>query len=407
VSSLAGGRVLCALGAAALIVALGASAAESDLARDSERELVLPFGPWPLPSPVDGSNRVFGSPGAIALGQRLFESPRLGSGSAVRCASCHEPWRAFADGRVRAFGLEAGSRNTPTLLNVSYSRWFGWDGASDTLWGQNIRPLLDPREMNTSAGHVATLLRDDPELSELYRNAFGVDPGEDDEAVLVDVAKALASYVGTLVTGRTAFDEYRSALLDHDTVVARRYPAAAVRGLSLFVGKGGCARCHGGPTFSDGSFHPSLIHSMLADGERDAGRAIGLERWRQSPYTRHGKFSDLDEAGRGAPQPEIDARGDPAGMFRTPALRGVARTAPYMHDGSVASLCDAALPHAIDYRIVRSGTTPPDTFALSISERHDIAQFLITLGEETAGVLHDPAATECHAGTRVALHDAP
>ena len=114
---------------------------------EAEKRRILSHGPWPPPAHRDPSNRVSGNPQAVALGERLFFDPRLSGTGSVLCASCHVPFRAFQDGRPRALGLEEVERNTPTLFNVGFYRWYGWGGGHDSLWSQSIRPLLDPREM--------------------------------------------------------------------------------------------------------------------------------------------------------------------------------------------------------------------------------------------------------------------
>lgn len=350
--------------AAAMSFAAGAASLEGD-----ERARILAHGPWPPAARADPSNRVSENAAAIALGERLFHTARLSTVGGLRCASCHEPWRSFTDGRSKAIGAEAGQRNTQGLLNVGLNRWFGWDGANDTLWGQSVRPMLDPREMRASPAHVARLMRDDAELGELYRRAFDAAPSADDEAVLVAVGKALAAYQATLISPRTAFDEFRDALQRGDTQAAARYPVEARRGLQIFEGRGGCARCHTGATFSDGRFHRSLIESIRFDGERDNGRATGSAQLKQSAYRRSGRFSDA--AGPGVVVPEVEPL---SGAFRTPGLREVAATAPYMHDGSVDNLCEALRPHAV-------ATGDPHVAAepLSLAERRDLLAFLRTL----------------------------
>jgi len=105
--------------------------------------VVFQHGPWPPPLPRDPSNRVSGDPAAIALGQRLFFDGRLSAGGAVACASCHDPARAWTDGRKQAVGLAPLDRNTPTILNVARQRWFSWDGRADSLWSQSVKPIVD------------------------------------------------------------------------------------------------------------------------------------------------------------------------------------------------------------------------------------------------------------------------
>jgi cytochrome c peroxidase len=192
------------------------------------------------------------------------------------------PYRGWQDGRKRAFGLSEAELNTPSLLNARLNRRFGWKATNETLWKQSIRPLLDPREMRSSAAHVARTVR--TLFYKDYTTAFGREPGADDEDLLLDAGKALAAFQETLISPRTPFDDFRDALERRDQEAAARYPMAARRGARLFVER--CSACHSGPHFSNGE---------LVDG------------------------------------------------FRVPGLRNVALTAPYLHDGSAATLHEAAV----------------------------------------------------------------
>jgi cytochrome c peroxidase len=324
---------------AATLDAIGTSAPFTE----EERARILSLGPWP-PAPLrDTANVASGTPGGIAFGELLFHSARLSDAGGVRCASCHEPWRDFTDGRAQALGRSPGTRNTPTLLNVAGHRHFGWDGANDQLWRQSLRPLQDAREMPASAAHVGALVRLDPALRARYEATFGSAPGADDERVLRDVGRALAAYAETLASPRSPFDDWRDALAasarGREPSASTSFPPAALRGLRLFVGRAGCVACHGGPAFGDDDFHVSLVHSLGPDAAPDAGRAAG-----------------------------------PSNAFRTPGLREAAATAPYMHDGSVARLCDAVKPHAVD---PASPALPQPVSAAT--DRRDLVAFLRTL----------------------------
>lgn len=263
----------------ALVLALSLPAGAAAFSAE-ESAAVQSHGPWPPPVRRDATNPVSGKAEAIALGERLFFEPRLSGTGSVLCATCHVPYRRFQDSRARAFGLEETERNTPTLLDVGfYARW-GWEGARDSLWSQSIRPLLEPLEMRSTPAHVAETVR--KLYGKDYRSAFGRAPPGDDEAILSDVGKALAAYQETLVSARTAFDAFRDALVRGDAAATAAYPPAAQRGLRVFVRA--CNGCHAGPTFSSGAI---------------------------------------------------------VGGYRVPALRNVALTAPYMHDGRAATLREA------------------------------------------------------------------
>ena len=337
-------------------------------------------GPWPPPLAPDPSNRVSGHAAAVAFGERLFFSPRL-SGGGLLCASCHAPWRGFVDGRDRAQGLGRGDRNTPTLWNVRFNQWFGWDGAHESLWAQSIRPLFEPREMGSSPSALAALIRRDAGFAADYQSAFGRTPPDEDALLVADLGKALAAFQETLVSPPGAFDQMREALAAGASAPPP-YPQSAQRGLRLFIGRAGCATCHAGPLFSDGRFHPSAIASVTTAGVPDTGREAAIAVLNSNPYRRRGRFDDA--AGSADPLPAILTAvpgSANSGAFRTPGLREVAATGPYMHDGSVARLCDTLRPHAFD----PEGPAPAP--ALSPEDRRDLVAFLRSLSAPTDPVL--------------------
>jgi cytochrome c peroxidase len=357
-----------------------------------EIRLVLRHGPWPQPVLRDPSNRVSGDPAAIALGARLFFDARLSANDAVACASCHVPTRAWTDGRARARGLGELDRNTPTVLDAGLGRWFGWDGASDSLWSFAVKPLLHPAEMGASAKHVAGVVRADTTYACLYRAAFRAPPGGDDQAVLVDAAKALAAYVETLRSGRTPFDEFRDALARGDRAAMARYPAAAQRGLKLFVGKGSCSVCHFGPAFTNGEFHEIGIPFALGPGRVDAGRHEGIKRLRSDPLNLLGKYSDDATRASATRTRHVEATHASFGQFKTPGLRNVALTAPYMHSGRLATLRDVVRHYSeldVD-RVHADGEALLRPLRLTAGESDDLVAFLESLTDPRAGETLDP-----------------
>jgi len=299
---------------------------------------ILSLGPWPPAPQRDPSNRVSGNAAAIELGALLFADPALSRTGTLACASCHVAARAFTDGRARAQGLAAGDRNTPSLVNIGHRRWYGWDGASDSLWAQSLRPLLDPREMGNDAAGVARRVRDDTALRAVYERAFGTAPDGRDETVAVNVAKALAAFQETLVTRRTPFDEFRDALARGDRAAMARYPMLAQRGLAIFVGSGNCVLCHGGPHFTNGEFHDVGIPFFVAPGRVDPGRYEGIRALQASPYSLLGAYNDDAARTTATSTRHVALAHRNFGEFKVPSLREVARTAPYMHDGSLATL---------------------------------------------------------------------
>jgi cytochrome c peroxidase len=364
---------------------------------EAERTTLLSHGPWPSSWSPDPSNRVSGSAGAIALGERLFFEPRLSAGARVLCATCHAPFRSWQDGRARAVGLAPVERNTPSVLNVRYARWLGWDGAGDSLWAQSLRPIVDAREMGGSAAGAAALVRTDPEYACLYERAFGGPPPAQDDALLAGIGKALAAYQETLVTGRTPFDEFRDALARADGNAAATYPAAARRGAKIFAGRGNCSLCHSGPAFSNGEFHDAGVPFFNPDRSVDPGRHAGIRRLRGNPYNLLGQYSD-DASGRTAVKTRhADLLHRNFGEFKVPMLRNVALTAPYMHNGSLATLADV-VRHYSELNVERlhaDGESVLRPLRLTKAESADLVAFLESLTERASAIAPARAPAIC------------
>jgi len=346
---------------------------------ETEIKTVLSHGPWPPAPRKDPSNRVSRKAAAIALGERLFFEPRLSGTGSVLCATCHVPFRQFQDARPRAFGLEEVDRNTPSLLNVGLYRWYGWDGAQDSLWAQSIRPLLDPREMRASPAHVASTVR--ALYPKEYEKAFSRVPPEDDQELLVDVGKALAAYQETLLTRRTPFDDFRDSL---EKGTSTNYPPAAQRGLRIFVGKGNCSVCHFGPQFSNGEFADTGVPFFAGKGRVDAGRHEGIKKVKASPYNLLGRFNDDATRANAIGTAHVDLQHRNFGEFRVPGLRNVALTAPYMHNGSLASLRDVVQHYSEinEDRQHLDGEKILRKLHLTPGEIDDVVAFLVSLTEQ-------------------------
>jgi cytochrome c peroxidase len=314
-------------------------AAFSQSLTEEETRAILRHGPWPAPWAPDPSNRVSGKAAAIELGERLFFEPRLSPSGKVLCATCHAPFRAWQDARPRALGLAEVERNTISVLNVRYGRWFGWDGAGDSLWAQSIRPILDAREMGGSLAQAAALVRNDADLACRFEKAFGALP-RSDAGIVAAIGKALAAFQETLVTGRSPFDDFRDALGRGEAQALKAYPEPALRGLRIFVGKGNCSLCHAGPAFTNGEFHDTGVPFFVAGGGVDAGRHAGIRKLLASEFNLLGHHSD-DPGGKSAVRTRHVAPGHRNfGEFKVPGLRNVALTGPYMHNGSLATLAD-------------------------------------------------------------------
>jgi cytochrome c peroxidase len=362
---------------------------------ESELRAIASHGPWPPPFRADPSNRVSGKTEAIELGQRLFFDARLSSGGNVSCSRCHVPERNWTDGEARAKGLALTDRNTPGLANVRLQRWFGWDGAHDSLWSQSIRPILDAREMGSGAAEVARLVRGDAQLACRYRKAFGEVPARDEE-LLVGVAKALAAFQETLVSGRTAFDGFRDALLKGDEAGIAKYPEAAKRGLRLFVGRGSCNVCHVGPAFTNGEFHDTGIPFFIEPGKVDPGRHEGIRKLLASRYNLLGPYNDDPSRSTATGTRHVALEHRNFGEFRTPSLRNLARTAPYMHNGRLATLRDVVDHYSSisPDRLHSDGEAILKPLRLSEEESRDLVALLESLADR-GGVRRTALAGVC------------
>jgi cytochrome c peroxidase len=351
-----------------------------------EIRVILRHGPWPQPVQADASNRAAGNADAIALGERLFFDRRLSGDGAMSCAACHLPDRAFTDGRERAYGREALNRNTPSMWNVGFAHWFGWDGAADSLWRQSMKPILNPMELAADARHVARLLRSDASLEKRYASVFGAAPAQPpDDTVLVNTGKVIAAYLATLVSQRAAFDDFRDALARNDDAAAARYPVAAQRGLKIFVGKGNCSVCHFGPTFTNGEFADVGIAYFTGKGQVDSGRYGGIKELAADSFNLLGPYSD-DRSGAAAGRTRhVAVQHRNFGEFKVPGLRNVALTAPYMHNGSLATLRDVVKHYSElnEERLHADGERILKPLHLSAQEIDDLVAFLDTLTDKS------------------------
>jgi cytochrome c peroxidase len=358
-------RGLFAVAAATLLLGASGPSAEVVIPRGLPAEL------WRLLTPDD--NPV--TPAKIALGRRLFHDPRLSADGNVSCATCHDPARGFADGRKVSEGVfgRRGARNTPTILGAAFAEFQFWDGRSRTLEEQAKQPLTNPAEMGMKDHDavVAVVLKDPSYVAD-FKAAFNRAPAID------DIAAAIATFERVVLSGDSPFDRFRDG-----NPLALSEPAQ--RGLALFNGKARCNLCHPvsatTPTFTDNRFHNTGVGSRGRDYAALA-KAASLVDPRALP-------SDLmfSELGR------FNASGQPVdlGGFKTPGLRDVALTAPYMHDGSQATLLDVVAFYE------RGGEPNPFLDMLMVPlkltdrERHDLVAFMESLTGQGEGASDRPA----------------
>jgi cytochrome c peroxidase len=267
------------------------------------------------------------TPQKIEAGRKLFFDTRLSADNSTSCATCHDPSKAFADGRAIARGVHnaVGSRNTPSLVNAGFGRAFFWDGRATTLEAQVLGPMTNPNEMGLS----------EPEIEERTNMKAA------------DVAAALASYVRTIRSRDSRYDYFRAGQTEMLTADERA-------GLDVFRGRQ-CVTCHGGPNLTDERFHNTGV-GWTNGRFADAGRVVVTN----------------DERDRGA--------------FKTPSLRDVARTAPYMHDGSLSTLEEVVAFYSQGGRRNPNQDPRMRPLNLSVDEQRALVAFLKTLnGKITEG----------------------
>lgn len=309
----------------------------------------------------------------VNLGMHLFADTRFSSTRNVSCATCHVPSKAFSDGLPVAVGAKGqrGTRNTPSLWNVANLPNQFWDGRRGTLEDQALDPLLNPREhgMADQAALVA-IVREDAGYRAEFQSAFGI---RVDQITATHIAKALAAFERTLISDSSAFDRY---YYHHEKDALS---ASAIRGLGLFAGRARCANCH----TLDGTsaqFTDHRFHSLGVGLEPVMPRLAELTQTIASadPSTLDRLISeDASVAAVGRFVLTKDPRD--IGKFRTPSLRNVALTAPYMHDGSVATL-EAAIDSEIYYRSFEANRP----LILTPHEKADLVAFLKALTSSNA-----------------------
>ena len=365
---------------AAVALMASAAAAVQDFSADELRQIAA-FGPWPPAPAFDAGNALAKRPQAVALGRELFFEPRLSRGGSMACASCHQADRAFSDGRAKAVGRVELTRNTPSLWNTVHQRWYGWDGASDSLWSQALRALTAADEMAATPAHLQQLLRSDAALARRFEAATGEKANDDAERIAVLMAKALGAWVGSLVSARTPFDHFRDAVLRGDATGAALYPEDAQRGLRLFIGRGRCTLCHGGPTFSHGEFADIGLPFFARPGVVDPGRHGGIALLRASRFNLLGPWSDEPGGAAALKTRHVEPQHRNFGEFKVPPLRGVAQTAPYMHDGQLATLAEV-IRHYAELKLERlhaDGERVLEPLRLSGAQAADLEAFLRSL----------------------------
>ena len=265
----------------------------------------------------------------ITLGKQLFFDGRLSADNKVACATCHDPAKGFSNGEQFATGVEGkkGGRNSPTVINAALQQFQFWDGRAKSLEDQALGPIQNPIEMNLTLDAVVAKLNGIDGYKSQFQKVFGTDVTSD------GIAKAIAAYERTVLSGDAPYDRFKAG-------DANALSEPAQRGMKVFFNKARCSVCHDGRNFTDNGFHNIGIPGS------DDGRAA------------------------------ISKSSGDKGAYKTPTLREIARTAPYMHDGSLKTLEEVVAHY------VKGGTPNPqldeEIFPLKLSaeEAADLVTFL-------------------------------
>jgi cytochrome c peroxidase len=289
----------------------------------------VPAGLDPVPVPADNPMTA----AKVELGKQLYFDKRLSIDETVSCASCHDPEKGWSNSDTFATGIKGqrGGRSAPTVINSAYHPLQFWDGRASQLEGQALGPIQNPIEMGHTMDACVECLNAIPGYKKQFQEVFKTD------VTAEGIAKAIAAFERTVLSGDAPYDRYKAG-------DKKAMSEAAVRGMELFFNKARCSACHTGPNFSDAAFHNLGV--SIDKKEPDEGRKV---------------ISKLE--------------GD-RGSFKTPTLREIARTAPYMHDGSLKTLEDV-IEH---YN--KGGTPNPqldeEIFPLNLSadEKADLVTFM-------------------------------
>jgi cytochrome c peroxidase len=384
-------HLLCALGAVAAAVVASTVSAQTqrapaidqarlpaELASLTPEEVARIARMSPVAAfPGEPTNRVADDERAAELGQRLFFDTRF-SPKAVSCATCHDPAKHFTDGLPLAKGVGITTRNAPTVVDSGRRRWVGWDGKFDSLWSQALAPIENPVEMGGDRTTFVRVVRDDTGLRTRYESVFGQIPaaikaqkgsdplalparpasgGAADDAVTrwnsldeatrdaidqttVNLLKSLGAYQRTLRSGTAPIDRFIAGLRGQPDGDLEALDASARRGLAIFVSRGGCFQCHRGANFTDEEFHALGLVGANGRVPDDPARLAAVDFVQSNPFNAAGKFSDAPDSPKGQMVRSLKRAPELFGQFRTPPLRGVELTPPYMHDGRLATLAD-------------------------------------------------------------------
>lgn len=339
---------------------------------DEPYEIAVPAGLPPVASVIPAYNPM--TKGKVELGKQLYFDQRISKNSTISCASCHDPVKGWTDNRKTSVGIgeQKGGRNAPTVLNTIYGRTMFWDGRAPSLEAQAQGPIQNKIEMgDQSYQEIIERLRGISGYRDQFMKVFGTD------VTLDGMAKAIAAFERTALTGNSPYDKYTTG--DPDEPSTFTYLSESQkRGMVLFglrlkeedplkvdaglLKKANCTACHSGANFTD-----EMFHNIGVGYDEKAAKFADIGRWEISPI--------------GAKSPAEK------GAFKTPTIRDITRTFPYMHDGS-----EKTLQEVVEYYNKGGNKNPtldPDMKPLNLTdqEKADVVEFMKALTGETVNVV--------------------
>jgi cytochrome c peroxidase len=398
-------------------VALSTQIAQSASWTTQERQVLrsLWLGSLP-PVPRDASNKFENQADVIKFGQVLFNEKELSGNQEVSCATCHDPNKKFSDNQELSEGMGLAGRHTPSIVGMAYSAYQFWDGRADSLWAQALGPLENPMEHGINRTEVVRTIK--RLYANEYEKHFGsitdFDNGEDVPAsasplgdataqqnwknmtsssrtavnrAFVNIGKAMAAYVRTLSPKTTRFDQFVKALEQENTEII--FNTNELAGLKLFIGKANCITCHNGALFTDQQFHNTGIPENPA-APIDYGRLEGLKQLIGNEFNCRSAYSDaapdqclaLAKAELDILESDVNSENinKNVAAFKTPGLRNVAQTMPYMHNGQLKNL-KQVLGHYNEAPNGKLGVSQVQRISLSTQELFQLERFLETLND--------------------------
>jgi cytochrome c peroxidase len=296
----------------------------------------IPLGLQPIPWPKNNPY----SPAKWELGRALYFDTRLSADNTISCASCHSPKMGFTDQAPNSQGIKGqrGDRSAPTVINRAYSLAQFWDGRAGTLEDQAVGPMANPIEMGHSHENIVKFIKGNAGYRAMFKAAFGTD-----DIDISHAGMAIATFERTVLSGNSPYDKYKAGNKNAMT-------AAQVRGMDIFINKAKCDQCHEGVNFTLNAYH---------------NLGVGMDK--PNPDTGRYKVTGKDEDW---------------GAFKTPTLRDIANTAPYMHDGSLKTLEEVVEYYDKGGNPNKNLDEKMKPLKLTAAEKKDLVEFMKALSGE-------------------------